>query len=111
MSPPTGATATEPGAVAYQAVGDTEPTLNEYQSWCAQHERDPLSARSQQSYLMEDGCTRNEARLLIKAYELDQRDAHRSDAESFARAEFGGWLRSNYWRCVNRRPKPRLGGR
>lgn len=68
---------------------------------------DVLSTRTQQMrYLVAElGVTRQQAHRLIKAYELDQRDA---DARDVSREQFGGWLTSNYWRCVSRRSVPRV---
>jgi hypothetical protein len=78
----------EPGAVAYQAVRDTDLT----------------SKRGQQTYLMDGlGLTRLQARDLIRAHELDQRDA---DARGVAREEFQAWFQRR-GDIVQMRSKPR----
>jgi hypothetical protein len=78
MSPPGIAPTTEPRVERISAESDTA-----------------LSTRTQQMRFLvaELGITRPQAHSLIKAYELDQRDARRRDAHEFVREEFGPWLR------------------
>lgn len=79
MSPPgTAPTTTEPGVEHINTASNTE-----------------LATRKQQMRFLVAhlGVTRPQAAALIRAYELDQRDARRRDAREFVREEFGPWMR------------------
>lgn len=54
-----------------------------------------LATRKQQMRFLVGhlGVTRPQAAALIRAYELDLRDARRRDAEEFIAEEFGPWMR------------------
>lgn len=82
MSAPPGlAPATEPGVEHINTASTTE-----------------LATRKQQMRFLVAhlGVTRPQAAALIRAYELDLRDARHRDAREFVRLEFGGWLQSNW---------------
>lgn len=77
-APPGVMPVTEPGAGAYQAVRDTDLTTK----------------RGQQTFLMDSlGLDRNQARLLIDAYQRDLEDAARIGNEtSRSDEDFIDWL-------------------
>lgn len=71
-------------------VDTTEPRVEQISA-----ARDRLATRTQQMRFLvaELGITRPQAHRLIKAYELDQRDARNREAREFIAEEFGPWLR------------------
>lgn len=77
-APPGLAPTTEPGVEHINTASTTE-----------------LATRKQQMRFLvaELGITRPQAHRLIKAYELDLRDARNRDAREFVAEEFGPWLR------------------
>ncbi|MCF6376935.1 hypothetical protein L2K70_04905 [Nocardioides KLBMP 9356] len=78
MSPPGLTATTEPPGEHITGVRTTDLTTKS----------------GQERYLVHElGVTYPQAKALIRAYELDQRDARHRDAERFVREEFGPWLR------------------
>lgn len=79
MSPP--AYTAHPAPPVEQISGVREPDLT--------------TKSGQERYLVRElGVTYPQAKNLIRAYALDQRDRQ---ARQVAAEEFGTWLRSNYW--------------
>lgn len=109
-----------------KAVDATEPTLEQierekvtdfstaYPAWCNARGVDPLSRRTQLRYLeSETGLTRPQSKAMIRAYELDQRDAVRDVERRVRYLSFVDWLmrqapstrkpsvKKREWRCAS----------
>lgn len=78
----------EPPAGVTSRVRDTD--LTNFEAWCIAHSFEPGSKSSQVAFLMQGlGLTGCQAKDILRAHALDQRDA---DARGAAREEFGAWF-------------------